>query len=164
MKINVGCGKMILDGWVNCDVQRNPKAPRAPELLCDARSIPLADGCADTVMALHLIEHFYYWEVPAVLAEWRRLLGEGGQLILELPDIEKCARNLLKESTDQMSMWGFYGDPGHKDPFMCHRWGYTPKTLTKVLEANGFDRIKFTAPLHHGRRDQRDMRVMARKA
>lgn len=164
MKLNIGCGKMVLDGWVNCDVQKNPKAKRAPELLCDAKSVPLADGCADVVMALHLIEHFYFWDVECVLAEWRRLLKPGGKLILELPDLEKACKNLLSGKNDQMCMWPLYGDPGHRDPFMCHRWGYTPKTLKALLVANGFGSVKFAAPQTHGKRSNRDMRAEAVKA
>lgn len=163
MNINIGCGHRILDGWINCDIQRSPRAPRAPEILCDARSIPLEDGCAQNVMACHLIEHFYLWEVPALLAEWRRLLVDGGKLILELPNIELCARNLLAGKTDQMCMWGFFGDPGHKDPYMCHRWGYTSKTITALLMENGFKKIKLLDPQTHKSRKDRDMRVEALK-
>jgi predicted SAM-dependent methyltransferase len=125
---------MVLDGWTNCDIQVSPKAPRPPEILCDVKSIPLEDECADVVMALHLLEHFYQWEAPAVVQEWRRLLKPGGKLILELPNLEAACRNLLKGMKDQMSMWPLYGDPGHKDPYMCHRWGYTPKTVVKFLK------------------------------
>jgi predicted SAM-dependent methyltransferase len=164
MKINIGCGRMVIDGWTNCDIQVSPKAPREPEILCCADNIPLDDGVAGVVMALHLIEHFYLWEVPRVLAEWRRLLKPGGQLILELPNIEAAAKNLLTGMTDQMCMWPFYGDPGHKDPFMCHRWGYTPKTIKALLRDNGFMGIKILPPQTHGKRVNRDMRIEARKA
>jgi predicted SAM-dependent methyltransferase len=152
---------MVLDGWTNCDIQVSPKAPRPPEILCDVKSIPLEDECADVVMALHLLEHFYQWEAPAVVQEWRRLLKPGGKLILELPNLEAACRNLLKGMKDQMSMWPLYGDPGHKDPYMCHRWGYTPKTVVKFLKQQGFKKIRILKPQTHGRRANRDMRVEA---
>jgi len=161
VKINIGCGPMVLDGWTNCDIQVSPKAPRPPEILCDVKSIPLEDECADVVMALHLLEHFYQWEAPAVVQEWRRLLKPGGKLILELPNLEAACRNLLKGMKDQMSMWPLYGDPGHKDPYMCHRWGYTPKTVTRFLKQQGFKKIQILKPQTHGRRANRDMRVEA---
>ena len=163
MRLNIGCGRRVLAGWVNCDVQANPLAPYPPEILGDARSIPLDDGCADTVMALHLIEHFYLWEVAAVLAEWHRLLKPKGQLILELPNIEAACRNLLNGMNDQMAMWPLYGDPQHKDHFMCHHWGYTPKTIKALLSDNGFGKILLLPPQTHGKRANRDMRVEARK-
>lgn len=164
MRLNIGCGRMVLKGWTNCDVQASPKAPRPPEILCDARTVPLPDACASEVMALHLIEHFYLWEVPAVLAEWRRLLKPRGTLTLELPDLRKACKNLIAGRDDQMSMWPLYGDPGHRDPFMCHRWGYTPETITALLTGNGFDAVKILPPQTHGANHQRDMRVQAIKA
>lgn len=163
MRINVGCGRMVLDGWTNCDVQVSPKAPRPPEILCDAKSIPLEDGCADEVMALHLIEHFYLWEVGEALSEWRRLLKVGGKLTLELPNLEAACKNLLAGMNDQMSMWPLYGDPGHKDPYMCHRWGYTQKTIRRLLEGSGFGKVKVLPPQTHGRKKNRDMRVESLK-
>lgn len=163
MRLNIGCGRKVLDGWTNCDVQVSDKAPRPPEILCDAKTIPLDDGCADTVMALHLIEHFYLWETTEVLGEWLRLLRPGGHLILELPNIEAAAKNLLAGMNDQMAMWPLYGDPGHTDPYMCHRWGYTPKTIKQLLKNNGFTGITIKPPLTHGKKHNRDMRVEARK-
>lgn len=159
MKINIGCGRMVLDGWTNCDVQVSPRAPRPPEILCMADDIPLEDGCADVVMALHLIEHFYLWEVGTVLAEWRRLLKPGGTLILELPNLEAAAKNLLAGMDDNMCMWPFYGDPQHRDVYMCHHWGYTPKTIQTLLEGNGFEQVMALPPQTHGKLTNRDMRI-----
>lgn len=157
MKLNLGCGKRKLPGFVNVDVQGEP------DILADVRSVPLADGCADEVHAYHVIEHFYLWDVPAVLGEWRRLLKDGGLLVLELPSLEAAARNLLAGLNDQMVMWPLYGDPSHRDPFMCHRWGYTPATLTALLAEHGFQKVKVLPPETHGRRGNRDMRVECRK-
>ncbi len=162
MKIHAGCGKRYLEGWKNVDVQAIAGA-RVPDILADLRSIPLPDGCADELMAIHVIEHFYRWEVPAVLAEWRRLLKPGASLVLELPNLESACRNVLAGDTEQMGMWPLYGDPGHKDPYMCHRWGWTPATLQRELEAHGFTKIKHRPPEHHGARVNRDMRIEAKR-
>lgn len=171
MKLNIGCGARVLEGWTNCDIQVNPNAPRAPEILCDAKSIPLPDGCASVVMAIHVFEHFYRWEVESVLAEWRRLLQPGGQLILELPNLVKCCENYLSgrvrggKDPDQLARWGIYGDPRTGDKFMCHPWGYSPEELQSILEANGFRKVKHQATVFHpAGRNHRDMRIEAIKA
>lgn len=172
MRINVGCGRHVLDGWTNVDVQRSPKAKRDPEILAQATAIPLPDGCASEVMAIHLFEHFYYWEAPKALAEWHRLLKPGGLLVLEMPDVKKCAKNLLRliegediKSLDSLAMHGLYGDPREQDPWMGHRWGWTPKTIKPVLKKAGFG--SFTEPptqWHAIGRTLRDFRIEARKA
>ncbi len=174
MRINFGCGRRVLDGCFNIDAIHHPKAPRAPELVhalaFDSEGkvtnpIPLPDGCADEVLALHVIEHVYAWEAPALLAEWARLLKPGGLLVLELPDIEWAARNLLNERGDQMAMWPLYGDPAPRDPFNCHRWGYTPTTIQALVMRGPFDprTVKVLPPQTHGARLDRDMRIEARK-
>jgi SAM-dependent methyltransferase len=163
LKLNLGCGHHYVDGYTNVDVQVSPHVERAPDLLADVRAVPLPDRCASEVMALHVIEHFYRWEVLALLQEWRRLLVSGGLLVLELPNIELAARNLLKGRGENLSMWALYGDPAHEDPFMCHRWGYTPGTLSALLLEAGFTRIEHMAPRTHSKRADRDMRLEARK-
>lgn len=170
MKINVGAGRHILDGWCNIDVQRSPRAKRDPEIFADARNIPLPDECADEVMAIHVFEHFYYWECASVLAEWRRLLKPGGLLVLELPDLLKCCQNVVDGTTDsgkhkdQFGMWGLYGDPREADQYMAHRWGWSPGSLSSFLRENGFRAIAERPTQWHGTgRHRRDMRLEALK-
>lgn len=163
MRLNLGAGKMVLPGYVNIDIQQNPKAKRKLDIIADVRNVPLQDECAEEVFAAHVVEHFHRWETDAVIAEWKRLLKPGGRLVLELPNIEAAARNLLAGMDDQMCMWGFYGDPSHKDPYMCHPWGFTPRSIEKLLVDGGFKDIRILPPQTHGRRINRDMRVEARK-
>lgn len=165
IRLNLGCGRKVKDGWVNVDIVAHPRAPRPPELLCDLRAVPLPDNHAHEVMAVHVLEHFYRWEVPGVLAEWRRLLKPGGLLVLELPDLLKCARNLLDGKSDEQTYFGLYGDPSHEDPYMCHRWGWYPETLRAALADAGFaDIVEARPQFHPAGKDHRDMRMEARKA
>lgn len=171
MKINVGCGSRVLDGWHNCDIARDPNAPRDPETLCDAKSIPLPDECADVVQAIHLFEHLYRWEIDSALAEWRRLLKPGGLLILELPNLVKCCENYLAgrmrggKDPDQLARWGIYGDPRTENHWMNHRWGYSPSELMAILHERGFIRaVEVPTQFHPAGRSHRDMRIEAFKA
>jgi predicted SAM-dependent methyltransferase len=170
VKVNFGSGKKPIEGYCNIDAVSREGCE--PDLIYamefDAAGsliapIPLDDECADELMAAHVIEHFYAWEAPIVIAEWKRLLKSGGLLVLELPNLELAARNLLDGRKDNMTMWPLYGDPTHVDPYMCHRWGYTPKTIRALLTDAGFDKIRFKDPQTHMKRADRDMRVEARK-
>lgn len=164
MKLNIGCGKKHLPGYVSIDTEPTPGAI-PPDILADARSIPLGDGVAEEIIAIHVFEHFYIWETEDLLREWHRLLSAGGKLILEMPDIMKAAKNLLDGLTDQMNMWAFYGDPRYKNPLMCHKWGWTAKTLIPFLESHGFANAKSERPIFHKVGiENRDLRVVATKA
>lgn len=167
MKINVGCGGRRIEGYTGIDAVERPAA----DIIARADSIPLPDGSVDEIMAIHLFEHFYQWECDTVIAEWKRLLKPGGQLVLELPNLIKCCENVISgrmvggKHPEQLGMWGCYGDPRESDPFMAHRWGWTPKTLTAFLKGNGFIKI-FEEPtkFHPAGRDHRDMRIVSTRA
>jgi predicted SAM-dependent methyltransferase len=170
MRINIACGKQTWAGFFCVDAVRHPKAQRDPDLLHAFQfatsgdllnPLPLEDGCADEVHSYHFLEHVYRWEAPHLVAEFRRLLKPGGRLVLELPNIESAARNLLAGLNDQMAMWPLYGDPGHRDPYMCHRWGYTPATVAALLRDGGFAGVVVKPPITHGAKSHRDMRVEA---
>lgn len=170
MRINIGAGKQTWDDFFCIDAVEHPKASRSLDMLYAfeffsdgslKHKINLPAQSATEVHSYHFIEHVYAWEAPSVIAEMRRLLKPGGKLVIECPNIEAAAKHLLAGGGDQMCMWPLYGDPGTKSKYMCHRWGYTPKTIVKLLA--GFERIKVLPPQTHGKRKNRDMRVEAIK-
>lgn len=172
MRINLGCGKHTWRGYYCIDAEQHPKATRpldlqhAFEFSHDGtlkNPLPLQSGCAQELCNYHFLEHFYHWQAPALMHEMHRLLAPGGQLIIELPNLLAAAKNLLDGTADNLSYWPLYGDPIHKNPYMCHRWGYTPQTLTALLIGTGFKNIQQWPPQSHGARTNRDMRFTANK-
>lgn len=168
LRLNIGCGKWCLDGWFNIDIAVSPLAKKTPELLCDIRSIPLPDACAVELMAIHVLEHVLRWDVEATLKEWARLLKPGGRMVLEMPDIIKCCRNVVNglegKKPDQLGMWGIFGDVTLGDERMLHRWGYTFKTLAPMVAAVGLvDVTEQRTMFHQSGRDVRDFRLEAVK-
>lgn len=166
MKLNIGCGGRRIPGFTGVDAVPRPAA----EIVAKADSIPLPDGSVEEIMAIHLLEHVHLWEAPDLLREWFRLLVPGGTLVLELPDIVKCCRNIADNYTmagkhpDQAGLWGLYGDPRDKDTFMAHKWGYCFGTLKPMVEAAGFIKIaEKPTQWHPVGRERRDFRLEARK-
>lgn len=137
------------------------------KLNADLRNLPFDDGFADRAVAIHVLEHFYFWEVPAVLAEWKRVLKPGGRLALELPCMDKVfgyiSESLQKNSPPHptFSWLALWGDPRHRDPAMCHRWGYFKTDLQNLLTEAGFIDIRDEEPKYHF--PIRDMRFTAIK-
>jgi hypothetical protein len=60
-------------------------------------------------------------------------------------------------------MWVFYGDPRWRDPLMVHRWGYTPRSLAKVMLQAGLVDVR-QEPAQFKLREPRDMRIVGCKA
>lgn len=112
-------------------------------------------------MAIHVMEHFYLWEVLDILKEWQRVLKPGGKIVLECPDVLRAAQRFVEgEGNPAFTYWVFYGDPSHKDPLMCHRWGYFPGSLAGVLEHAGFKNIR-QEPAEFHMKNKRDFRLVA---
>lgn len=168
MRLNIGCGKRRLDGYTGIDAV----ARESVDIVAPADKLPLANACADEVLAVHLIEHFFEWETPAVLAEWARVLKPGGLLVLEQPDALKCARNLLEvhakhlveKKPGQLAMWGLYGDHTLRDPLMMHKTGWWFERLEPIVAAAGFHAIvQRDTVFHPVGRGVRDFRLEARR-
>lgn len=166
MKIHLGCGKHVLDGWVNVDAVKHPKSRLEPQYLGVDISKPLdmfEDDSADELMAIHFLEHLYRWDAIDALKDWRRVLKPGGKIVLEMPDLRKACMNIINGQPDNMGMWPIYGDDTLKDPLMCHKYGWTFKTLAPVLKEIGFGSIIEAPTQWHGKRQNRDFRIEARK-
>lgn len=167
MKLNIGCGGRRIDGYTGVDAVQRPAA----DIVARADSIPLPDASVEEIMAIHLVEHVHPWEVPALLREWWRLLKPGGKLVLEMPDLIKCCRNVVEgrmvggKHPDQLGLWGLFGDDRGQDPFMSHKWAWTFKTLSPLVAAAGFiDAQEKPTQWHPAGRDHRDFRLEAIKA
>jgi len=170
VRLNLGCGDKILPGYVNVDVAPSRNG-RRPDVLCDLRKLgPFADASCEEVMAIHVVEHVWRWEVVDVLREWVRVLRPGGRMVLECPNLVAACREVLDGPANavgpgqegQRSMWVLYGDPRWQDPLMVHRWGYTPQSLAQVMQEAGLVNVR-QEPAQFKMREPRDMRVVGEK-
>ena len=170
LKLNLGCGDKILGGYVNVDVVE-ARAGMRPDVICDLHDLaPFADASADEILSVHVVEHFWRWEIGDVLREWVRVLKPGARMIVECPNIQSACQTFLENPRDaarqdqagQRTMWVFYGDPKWKDPLMIHRWGYTPESLQALLAEAGLADVR-QEPAQFKLREPRDMRVVGVK-
>lgn len=165
LKLNIGCGGKVIEGWTGVDAVKRPGA----DIVADCKAIPLPSGCANELMAIHLVEHVYSWEVPAILKEWFRLLRPGGLLVLEMPDIVKAAKNIAEDfrggkHPDQQQLWAIFGDDRTKDPLMIHKAGWWFDRLRPVVADAAFvDIVERPTVFHPVGRERRDFRLEARK-
>ena len=157
MKLNLGCGKKLWDGFVNIDAVGSGAPVEA-----DIRKLPYEDEAAEEIHAIHVFEHFYPKDVMAVLAEWKRVLQPGGLLVLELPCYDKVRLWIAQDGPQNLTLWALYGDPRtHNSEHDLHKWCWSAADLKDVIDHAGFEGIQLLEPLFHVK--QRDMRLEARK-
>ncbi len=85
MKINLGCGRFRLEGFVNVD--RDPGV--APDLVHDLDRLPypFEGGTATEILASHVLEHLS--DPFAAVGEWCRILSPGGRLLVRVPHFSR---------------------------------------------------------------------------
>ena len=67
VRMNLGCGDKILDGYINVDVVE-ARAGKRPDVICDLHDLSVFENdFADEIVAVHVIEHFWQWEVVSIL-------------------------------------------------------------------------------------------------
>lgn len=105
LKLNLGCGRKYLDGYVNCDFVDTVRADKYFTL--DEFPYPFETGCADEVFMDNVLEHLE--DIPKVMSELHRVLRPGGRLRILVPYAK----------TD----WALQ-DPTHKHFFTEHSLNY----------------------------------------
>jgi predicted SAM-dependent methyltransferase len=142
LRLNLGCGEVRLEGFVNVDALDGPAVDAVANL---AEPLPFEDAAAELVYASHVLEHFPTDEVPARLADWRRVLAPGGLLLVAVPDLDVIARRLVDTAgwfTPPHNPWlgAIFG--GQKNEYDFHKTGFTGPWLAYLLANAGFGSIE----------------------
>src|SRR5687768_3491677 len=112
MKLNLGCGTDIRSGYVNVD-HYPEQADRDRVLDVDLSLVPwpFVDRSAEQVLMFDFLEHLPYAQTTVILDEVYRILVPGGEVQVQVPDMDACARAVLWEP-----------------PFCCNRCGQSYDT------------------------------------
>jgi len=107
MKLNLGCGSQVLDGWINVDYSKGALFTKMPFFralnkklrLFDldwneniyfhdlTKAFPWADSTIDIVYSSHTLEHFSRNDGRRFIAECHRVLRKDGILRIVVPDL-----------------------------------------------------------------------------
>ncbi|KKN77580.1 hypothetical protein LCGC14_0358550 [marine sediment metagenome] len=156
VKLHLGCGRQRLEGYVNIDCRKS----KGTDVVCDIRALPYAENSVDTIESYHVFEHMpvclhanvddkygeKYGLLITVLKEWYRVLKPGGNLVIEMPDLDKVLEVYLEadEAGKEKLLIGIYGSFRGGDDTDIHRWGANEARLDYMLVKAGFKYIKFT--------------------
>lgn len=129
------------------------------DIICDARLMneTLDGGTFDAIYCSHNLEHYYRHDLEKVLSGFKHVLKEDGFVEIHVPNMQKlfdCLANGKQDIEDVIynSPAGpiravdiIYGHAGmierSGNDFMCHKNGFTPKSLANCLYGTGFDTV-----------------------
>jgi len=137
MKLHIGCGNVILPGWINLDIENLPGI----YIQDDVRTLnKIADESCDIIYASHVLEHVGRHEFETVLKTWNKKLKMNGILRLAVPDFEKAV--LWYMQTKQILDIVGLVSGGQKTKFDYHQMIFDRKMLTDALKKCGFGNIR----------------------
>lgn len=141
LKLNLGCGHLPLDGYVNVDRRELPGV----DVVADAGDLRFDEGSVTEIFSAHLLEHFPEEMLRRrLIPTWRSLLAPGGIFRAVVPDGEAMLAGVAA-GTYSFSRFRevLFGDQEYDGDF--HFNLFTPDSLCGLLEEAGFTEIRVNA-------------------
>lgn len=129
LRLNLGSGPHPTPGgWLSVDSD----PAHSPAVLADVGALPFDDDSAEALYAGHLLEHVPLAAIAPVLAEWRRVLASGGELVIVGPDIDRAVDQ--GEPAWLIAQIVAHGGDGPAS----HAWTCSETVLRHLLEQAGW--------------------------
>lgn len=170
MKLNLGSGEMLRNGYINFDKNMTKQGDKKTDVIGDILDIAkiYSPETFDEILCAHVIEHFELKVADKILKDCYSLLKKSGKLIMEGPDIIGIIQ-LYNEAhpimdTPEKVIQNIYGSPtyiesGHE---WLHKWGFCQETMEIAMSKTGFKIVKVGIGTTHGM-GRRDFRVVGVK-
>jgi SAM-dependent methyltransferase len=94
IKLNLGCGTNVLDGWENHDAGVDITKP-----------LPWGTDTADCIFAEHVVEHVPYNAAVLFFTECHRVLRTGGIIRIAVPSVERIWREATPNYIEFTRKW-----------------------------------------------------------
>ncbi len=163
MKLNLACGFMYLEGYINIDDFSQYGGRMRADKMEDVKTLEWEDNTVDEILVSHFAMYIHVLEMPILLKRWHGWLKDGGKLIIETGDLKAIARNILASTDPEV----INGSNGVKQLYgwettTGHTWAWCYDTLAPLLAEAGFKEFGWTYGGTH-ENPERDITVTAIK-
>jgi hypothetical protein len=143
MKLNLACGQMYLDGYINIDNLSMYNGSMRVDKQANVFDLEWEDNTVDEILLSHFAMYIGLEEMPTLLKRWYGWLKEGGDIIIETGNVKSIAKFILENddpdkinsSNGVMQLFGWQTTSGHK-------WAWCPETLADLMNKTGFETIE----------------------
>lgn len=140
LKLNLGCGHVPLDGYVNVDQRELPGV----DVVADAGDLPFEPGSVQEVFSAHVLEHFPQEQLRRLLPYWRSLIRPAGTFRAVVPDGEAMLAGIAARTVPfEHFRMVLFGAQEYEGDF--HYNLLTPDSLSGLLTEAGFSEPRITA-------------------
>jgi len=145
INLHVGCGENYYPEYLNIDINEKSIA----DIIAHAICLPIKGESVTSIKAYHVIEHFDWVDIQFLLNEWYRVLIRGGEVTIEVPDIEKGIKELKRKKTLKEQVKSIQWMFGIDTPGMQHKSGATFEVIRNTLHELGYENITKKKPKTH---------------
>jgi predicted SAM-dependent methyltransferase len=141
VRLNLGCGHVPLDGYLNVDRRALPGV----DIVAEVDELPFAKGELAEIASAHLLEHFPLEQLRReLLPYWASLLRPGGVFRAIVPDGAAMARAFAAQeySFESLRQVTFGGQDYDGD---FHYSMFSPQSMSQILRDAGFDHVQVIA-------------------
>lgn len=141
LKLNLGCGHIALDGYINIDRRKLPGV----DVVAEVDDLPFKQGEVDEIFSAHLLEHFPQEQLRRqLLPYYFSLLKEGGVFRAVVPDAEAMIQKYTEGEYPYDDLREvLYGAQDYEGDF--HFNMFTPRSLKKLLLESGYSDVKIVS-------------------
>lgn len=168
IKLHLGCGSVILPGYINID--NTKREGITYDIDASILDLQFDDNSVDEIMLHHVFEHFHRYQVVVLMCVFNQWLKKGGKLEIATPDFEWCARKYLGLTSPMEIIWNTLIIIKYKkNYFKIDKWkilrqvfgskesewgshleGWDRFTLTSIYKLFGFRVVKVTQSKYKG--------------
>ena len=141
LRVNLGCGTLTLDGYVNVD----GREVSGVDVVAPADNLPMAPGSIDELFSAHFLEHFSEEQLHrGLLKYWVSLIRPGGTMRAIVPDFESMVDAWKAKAIPFETLRAvMFGGQEYEGDF--HFTMYTVESLTQLFELGGLADVQVIA-------------------
>jgi len=163
VKLNLACGQMYLDGYVNIDNKSMYNGSMSVDVEADIFKLQWEDNSVDEILLSHFAMYIGLEEMESLVKKWYGWLKPEGKLIMETGNVKSIAKfilenddpNLINGPKGVMQLFGWQTTAGHK-------WAWCPETLAQQFFNAGFTDVRYGDGVYH-QNPERDFIIIGTK-